>query len=321
MPDSEQRLARERIRRPCASTVSRQVGTADDRGQAIELRARMIIDDDLSPFGVAGSDNDGRAEPTVKVPFKVQDMWGLQAGVVRRVFADPGASNAWLACGDERLGLANGEMFLDDSRQCRKSAFCVRQAEQSTSMPLGDHALANGVNHGFWQFKQTDQIRDGRPIQTQAAGELLLSTAIAIQIVPERRILVDRVQVIALEVLHHGELENPLIIESQDSRGNLVKLSLNTRSKTSLAGYELIAVSRGADQDRLQHSMLTQRVSQGGNFLGVEVPPRLKRIGIDLINGDLDELTRLERTGLEAPLFATEQRFQSASQTSPIHGR
>ncbi len=212
-------------------------------------------------------------------------------------------------------------MLRNDSRQSRESAFSVREAEQSASVALGDHVLANGINHGFGQLQESDQIRDCRPVQTQPAGKLLLSTAVAIQIVSKRSCFVDRVEILALEVLHHRELENPLIIEIQDPGRNLMKLSLDTRSKTSLARYELIALARGPDQDRLQHPVLTQRVSQRCDFLGVEIPARLKRIGIDLIDGDLDELTRIERAGLEAPLFSTEQGFQSASQTSPIHGR
>ncbi len=54
---------------------------------------------------------------------------------------------------------------------------------------------------------------------------------------------------------------------------------------------------------------------------GVELAPRLERVGVDLIDGDLDQLARVERAAFEAPFFTTEQRFQSASKTSLIHGR
>ena len=67
--------------------------------------------------------------------------------------------------------------------------------------------------------------------------------------------------------------------------------------------------------------MLPQRIGERGDLLRVKLPPRLKRIGIDLIDGDLDQLAGLERAAVEAPFFATEERFQSAAKTSFIHGR
>ena len=87
------------------------------------------------------------------------------------------------------------------------------------------------------------------------------------------------------------------------------------------AGDELIALPDRTHQDRLEHAVLPQRVGQRGDLLGVELPARLVRVGIDLIDGDLDQLARLERAAFESPFFTTEQRFQSASKTSFIHGR
>ena len=67
--------------------------------------------------------------------------------------------------------------------------------------------------------------------------------------------------------------------------------------------------------------MLAQRVGQRGDLLRVELAARLERVGIDLIDGDLDQLARLERARFESAFFTPEQGFQSASKTSLIHGR
>jgi hypothetical protein len=48
---------------------------------------------------------------------------------------------------------------------------------------------------------------------------------------------------------------------------------------------------------------------------------RLKGIGVDLVDGNMDQLGLLERGGLEAPFFAAQEGFKSASETSLIHGR
>ena len=75
------------------------------------------------------------------------------------------------------------------------------------------------------------------------------------------------------------------------------------------------------DQDRLEHAVLAQRVGQRGDLARVELPAWLKRIGVDLIDGDLDQLGLFERAGLEPAFIAAQQCFQSASETSLIHGR
>ena len=46
------------------------------------------------------------------------------------------------------------------------------------------------------------------------------------------------------------------------------------------------------------------------------MPARLKRIGIDLVDGDMNQLGLFERTGFETPFIAAQQCFQSTSETS-----
>ncbi len=96
-----------RMRFPFGSMVRRQIGSPDDSGQAVKLLARMIIDDNLSPFVVPGSNDDRRSESAMKLLFNVQDMRGLVVGIVRGLFADPGASESRLPRGYESLGLSD----------------------------------------------------------------------------------------------------------------------------------------------------------------------------------------------------------------------
>ena len=53
----------------------------------------------------------------------------------------------------------------------------------------------------------------------------------------------------------------------------------------------------------------------------VELAAGLERIGIDLIDGDLDQLGAFERSRFESAFLTAEQGFQAASETSLIHGR
>ncbi len=128
-------------------------------------------------------------------------------------------------------------------------------------------------------------------------------------------------EILALKVLDHSQLEDPLIVQVEYPRGNLVELSFNAGTQPPFSGDELVAQPHGPDQDRLQHSMLSQGIGKRSDLARVELPSRLKRIGINLIDCDLDQLRRLQRTAFETPFFATQKRFQTATKTSFIHGQ
>ena len=181
--------------------------------------------------------------------------------------------------------------------------------------------MRTAVQDRVGKLEQPDQVRDRRTIEAQPAGQLFLGAAVARQVFAKRGRLVDRVQVFALQVFDHRQLEDALIVEHEDPRGHFVELGLDTGPQPALTGDELVAIPDRAHQDRLQHAMLPERVGQRGDILGVELPARLVRVGVDLIDGDLDQLARIKRAAFKAPFFTTEQRFQSAPKTSFIHGR
>jgi hypothetical protein len=83
----------------------------------------------------------------------------------------------------------------------------------------------------------------------------------------------------------------------------------------------LIPVLDGADEDGLEHSVLPERVGQGGDLGRIEVPARLEWVRIDLIHGDPDQIGRFDRAGFVPPLAAPEQRFQATTETLLIHRR
>ena len=93
-----------------------------------------------------------------------------------------------------------------------------------------------------------------------------------------------------------------------------MKLGLDAGPQPPLAGDELIAIADGSHQDRLEHAVLAQRIGQRGDLGRREMAAGLVRVGIDLIDGDVDQLGSLERAGLEPSLLTTQQGFQAASQ-------
>ena len=141
------------------------------------------------------------------------------------------------------------------------------------------------------------------------------------EVIAEGAGLVDRVEVLALEVLDHRQLEDALIVEVEDARGDLVEVGLDAGAEPTLAGDELVAQPDGPDQDRLEHAVLPERVGQRGDLRRVELAARLERVGIDLIDGDLELLGPLERSRFESAFLTPQQGFQAASETTLIHGR
>ena len=171
------------------------------------------------------------------------------------------------------------------------------------------------------KFEQADQVRDGRTIEAEPAGELFLGPAVTREILAERHGLVDGVEVLALEILDHRQLEDALVVQVHHPCGDLVELGLDAGAEPTLAGDELVTLADGPHQDRLEHAVLAERVGEGGDLGGGEMTAGLIRVGVDLIDGDVEQLVGLERARLEPPFLASQQRFQTASQASLIHGR
>src|SRR4051794_7824366 len=118
-------------------------------------------------------------------------------------------------------------------------------------MPLRDLLRTHGLLYILGEFQEPDQVRDGGAVEAQAAGEFFLSPAVVDEVVAERDRLFQRVQVLALEVLDHGDLADLAVIEFQDSGREVVEPGLNARAEASLAGDELKPALDRADEDGL----------------------------------------------------------------------
>ena len=199
----------------------------------------------------------------------------------------------------------------------------VGQGEDGACVTLGDLLAADGVLDLLGEVEQPDQVRDRRAVEAEAAGKFFLGAAVPGQVVAEGAGLLERVEVLALEVLDHRQLADPLVVEVEDPGGDLVELRLDAGAQPSLAGDELVAVVDRPDQDRLEHAVLAERVGQGGDLGRVELAAGLERVRVDLIDREVRSgRTASKRAGLVAPFVAAEQGLQAASESSlVIHGR
>ena len=130
--------------------------------------------------GVLDPDQDGGAEPLVEVLLELERggaPWARAAwaGSLRILGAGRGGTPG----GHEGLGLADREALGDDPPAGGTLAFRVGQAEQGAGVTLGDLGVADGVLDLVGQVEQADQVRDGRAVEAEPAGELLLGPAVA----------------------------------------------------------------------------------------------------------------------------------------------
>ena len=160
------------------------------------------------------------------------------------VFADSGTRWRRCAQADQGLGLSHREMVGDDPAVGLDAALGVGQAEQGPGMPLGDFVGAHRVQDRVGQLEEADQVGHGRAVEPEPASQLFLGATVARQVFAECSRLVDRIQVFALQVFDHRQLEDALIVEDEDPCGHLVELGLDAGAQAAFTGDELIAIAR-----------------------------------------------------------------------------
>ncbi len=141
------------------------------------------------------------------------------------------------------------------------------------------------IPHLEGQRQQPERIGYGRPVLAHALGDSLVGlTELFVQaLVPHR--LVNRVQVLALQVLNQGELEHFEVVDRADDRRDLFEAGELRRPQPALAHDHFIAVAPAPHHNRLQHAVRLYRRDQFVEVL-LGLCPGLKRVGPDFVNPD-----------------------------------
>ena len=150
-------------------------------------------------------------------------------------------------------------------------------------------------------------------------AELFLGMAIKIDQLLVGVGLLDRVQILALDILDQRELGRRRIVDVADDRRDRVELRALRRAPAPLAGDDLEAVAVGPQQDRLKHAALGDRFGELVERLFVELHPRLARVGPDPRDFDLaNAFGRLASPPASAPL---RREAPTGPCPSPLAGR
>src|SRR5438105_6199587 len=100
--------------------------------------------------------------------------------------------------------------------------------------------------------------------------------------------LLDRVQILALDILDQGQLGGGRLVDLADDRRDRVQPGALRRAPAALAGDDLIALAVAVrpQQDRLEHAALGNRIGEFVDRILAELDSRL--IGVGANAPDLD---------------------------------
>ncbi len=201
-------------------------------------------------------------------------------------FPCPGSDALDLANAHAAAGDATGEfdpnLWLSDRKQC-------------PSVAGGKAALFEQVLNRLFEFQKADGVGDGGAVLTGALGDLLLCEAELIREALEGVGLLDRVQVLALEVFDERHLERDFLGNVANDDGNARECGPLGGAPAAFTGNQLVAKTHPADDERLHDSARTDRARQLFDGLLAEAGARLIGAGIDQVDIDLKQNVSLSR--------------------------
>ena len=133
--------------------------------------------------------------------------------------------------------------------------------------------------------KQPQEIGDRAPILANSCGDLLMRPAKLFghhQIGPR---FINRIEVFSLEVLDKGNLKTIYIANIDENNRNFFHSYALRRTKSPLAGDELISVPDSPHQEGFQDPPSLDGANELLHLLRVVGPPRLPGVRKDLIHG------------------------------------
>ena len=188
----------------------------------------------------------------------------------------------------------------------------VREGEQRTRVSGGQHAGGHPALDRRRETQQPDRVGDLRPRAADAVGELLVGGAEVAQELVVGRCLLERVELLTVQVLQQGVAQHDVVGGVADDRRDATEPGLARCPPASLAHDELVPRwPNAADDDRLKQTDLPNRVDQLGHGVVVEDPPRLARVRLDRVQIDL----RIVRGGVDC------RRWRSSCVGGQCHRR
>ena len=157
-----------------------------------------------------------------------------------------------------------------------------QDGSQGSGMSHGNLPLFHHSLHTFIQLQQPEGIGDDRPAFGNTPGNLLLGQAEFLHQPLIGPGLLHGIQVLSLQVLNQGKLHDLLIIIFPDYDRHFLQSGLHAGPPSALARDDLIISFPFLDHDRLDQSVLADRICQFLQGILVKGLSGLAAIGLDL---------------------------------------
>src|SRR5439155_14645234 len=251
-------------------------------------------------------EGDLRAELALQLFDQVADLRGALFAAL--LFRQP----ARLEPLYQRLDRADGEAVGDHLFGRSAQIALVGDGEQGASVAHAQLTGDDGFLDRVREPEQPQRVGDGGTVLPDPRGELFLRQAMLLDQPLVRLRLLDRVEVLALDVLDQRQLEGLLLRDLPDHHRQLAQAGPLRRPPPPLAGDQHVAVVRAADDERQEHAFAADRLGQLLDVAFVEVAAGLVPVGPDLLDAEVQHAFAL---GWRA---ARDQRPQTPAQRGPL---
>ena len=165
--------------------------------------------------------------------------------------------------GDDLFHVADGQALGDDPDGQAFLRFRVLQAEQGPGVTGTEHARGDPLLHGRRQVQQAQGIADVRPGAADLLRELLMGGAEVVEQLLVGRGLLERVELLPVQVLDQGVPEQIVVLSLLHDGGDLGQPGPLGGTPAALAHDELIPAGPGrADHHRLEQADLPDRLRE-----------------------------------------------------------
>jgi hypothetical protein len=173
-------------------------------------------------------------------------------------------------------------------------------------MPLPDAAVEERFLHRVGGLQQPQRVGDGDPALAHPPGHLLVGQPELLNQLPVGRRLLQRVQVLPLQVLHQGQFQHLLGGQVLNDDRHRRQAGQFRRPPAPLPCHQLVTVPLPDDDEGLKDAVVLDGEGQFHQFVVPDGHTGLVGIGADVLHRHLQDARRLLASG--------DQRLQSSAQ-------
>ena len=153
--------------------------------------------------------------------------------------------------GRKAFDLADGHAPLCDATSQADASLSIVDREERPGMASGEAALLEEFLNRRFEFEQADGVGDCGPILSGAFSDLLLREMEFVDEALEGVGLLDRVEILALEIFDQRHFKCEVLRDIAKDDRNAVHIGTLGGTPTAFPGNELVAIGDLANDERL----------------------------------------------------------------------